>query len=46
MAEKPRANKWDGVLFKVVNREGQGTIQLGEIEDLSAIIYTNKAAIL
>ena len=46
MSDKARVNNWDAVLFTEVNGEGQGTIWLGENEDLTAIIYTNKAAIL
>ena len=46
MANKANTNNWDIVLFTEVNGEGQGTIWLGENENLAAITYTNKAAIL
>ena len=40
--------KWDAVLLSEVNANGQGIVWLGSKEgnDLTAITYTNKAAIL
>ena len=38
--------KWDAVLLSEVRAEGAGTVWLGEAENLTAITYTKKAAIL
>ncbi len=46
IAEKARKNNWDAVLISEVKSESQGTIWLGEDENLVAVTYTNKAAIL
>ena len=46
MADRANKNNWDAVLISEVKSESQGTIWLGENENLTAITYTNRAAIL
>ena len=46
IAELANKNKWDAVLLSEVNANGQGIVWLGEDENLVAVTYTNKAAIL
>ena len=39
-------NKWDTVLLSEVRASGKGTVWLGAEDNLTAIVYTEKAAIL
>ena len=46
VAEYTRRNNWDAVLLTEVRAQGNGTVWLGEEEDLTAVCYTERAAIL
>ena len=46
VAEYSTKKGWDAVLLSEVRSERQGTVWLGEGENLTAITFTNKAAIL
>ena len=46
VSEYSRTQDWDTVLLSEVLASGSGTIWLGENENLIAVIYTEKAAIL
>ena len=46
VAAYTKKNKWDAVLLSEVRAEDKGTVWLGEDEDLTAVVYTEKAAIL
>ena len=46
VAGKAKKEKWDAVLLSEVRAEGEGVVWLGEGNDLTAIIFSEKAGVL